>query len=47
MVAADALAIGLGALLGRKLPENVIKYGAAALFAIFGIILVIDGAVQM
>ncbi|MGY0538838.1 TMEM165/GDT1 family protein [Nocardioides sp. YJ-D4] len=47
MVAADALAIGVGALLGRKLPENVIKYGAAALFAIFGIILVIDGAVQM
>ena len=47
MVAADALAIGVGALLGRKLPENVIKYGAAALFAIFGIILVIDGVVQM
>jgi putative Ca2+/H+ antiporter (TMEM165/GDT1 family) len=47
MVAADALAIGVGALLGRRLPENVIKYGAAALFAIFGIILVIDGALQM
>jgi len=47
MVAADALAIGGGALLGRNLPEKVIKYGAAALFAVFGIILVIDGVVQM
>ncbi|OIJ27390.1 UPF0016 family membrane protein [Nocardioides luteus] len=47
MVAADALAIGVGALLGRNLPEKVIKYGAAALFAVFGIILVIDGALQM
>jgi putative Ca2+/H+ antiporter (TMEM165/GDT1 family) len=47
MVAADALAIGVGALLGRNLPEKVIKYGAAALFAVFGIILVIDGVVQM
>ncbi|MFI5622809.1 TMEM165/GDT1 family protein [Nocardioides sp. NPDC051685] len=47
MVVADALAIGVGALLGRNLPEKVIKYGAAALFAVFGIILVIDGAVQM
>ena len=47
MVAADALAIGVGALLGRSLPEKVIKYGAAALFALFGIILVIDGVVQM
>jgi Ca2+/H+ antiporter, TMEM165/GDT1 family len=43
MVAADALAILVGALLGRKLPENVIKYGAAALFALFGVILIVDG----
>nr|WP_241248228.1 TMEM165/GDT1 family protein [Nocardioides sp. KC13] len=47
MVAADALAIGVGALLGRNLPEKVIKYGAAALFAIFGIVLVLDGVVQL
>ena len=33
MVAADALAIGVGAILGRKLPEKVITYGAAAAFA--------------
>lgn len=32
MVAADALAIGVGALLGKTLPEKVIKIGAAALF---------------
>lgn len=44
MVAADALAIGVGALLGRRLPEKVIAYGAAALFALFGILLIVDGA---
>lgn len=43
MVAADALAIVVGALLGRKLPEKVIKYGAALLFAIFGVLLIVDG----
>lgn len=43
MVAADALAIVVGAVLGKKLPENVIKYGAAALFALFGIALIVDG----
>ncbi|MEU7875847.1 TMEM165/GDT1 family protein [Dactylosporangium sp. NPDC049140] len=36
MVAADALAIVVGRQLGRHLPEKAIKYGAAALFAIFG-----------
>ena len=44
MVVADALAIGVGALLGRKLPERTIKYGAAALFAVFGLLLVAEGA---
>ena len=43
MVAADALAIVVGAVLGKKLPEKVIKYGAAALFAIFGVLLIVDG----
>lgn len=42
MVAADALAILVGRLLGKHLPEKVIKYGAAAAFAIFGIILLIE-----
>jgi putative Ca2+/H+ antiporter (TMEM165/GDT1 family) len=44
MVAADALAIGVGAVLGRQLPERAIRYGAAVLFAIFGVLLVADGA---
>lgn len=43
MVAADALAIGVGAVLGRRLPEKVIAYGAAALFALFGVVLIADG----
>lgn len=43
MVVADALAIGVGALLGRQLPERVIKIGAAVLFAAFGVLLVVDG----
>ncbi len=43
MVAADALAIVVGAMLGRKLPGNVIKYGAAFLFAVFGGLLMFEG----
>jgi putative Ca2+/H+ antiporter (TMEM165/GDT1 family) len=43
MVAADALAIGLGAMLGRHLPERVIRYVAAAAFAIFGALLILQG----
>ena len=43
MVAADALAILVGFYLKRKLPEKVIKYGAAALFAIFGLLLILEG----
>lgn len=43
MVAADALAIAVGAVLGRKLPERVITYAAAAAFAIFGVVLIAEG----
>jgi len=42
MVAADALAIGVGVLLGRNLPERVIRFGASALFMIFGALLIIE-----
>jgi putative Ca2+/H+ antiporter (TMEM165/GDT1 family) len=42
MVAADALAIAVGRLLGRTLPERIIRYGAAALFAVFGIWLLVS-----
>ena len=43
MVLADALAIGVGALLGRNLPEKAIRYGAAAAFLVFGLLLLADG----
>jgi len=43
MVAADALAILVGALLGRSLPERAIRYGAAAAFAVFAVLLVVEG----
>jgi len=45
MVAADALAIAVGAILGRRLPERVIKIGAAVLFALFGVLLLVDAFV--
>ncbi|RZU51768.1 putative Ca2+/H+ antiporter (TMEM165/GDT1 family) [Krasilnikovia cinnamomea] len=47
MVAADALAIMVGRLLGRHLPEKAIKYGAAALFAIFGIWLIAEAVAEL
>jgi Ca2+/H+ antiporter, TMEM165/GDT1 family len=42
MVAADALAIVVGRALGRRLPDAAIRYGAAALFAVFGVCLIVD-----
>jgi putative Ca2+/H+ antiporter (TMEM165/GDT1 family) len=47
MVAADALAILVGRMLGRKLPEKTIKYGAAILFAICGLWLILDAINQL
>ncbi|MFI6820153.1 TMEM165/GDT1 family protein [Micromonospora sp. NPDC050187] len=47
MVAADALAIVVGRMLGRKLPEKTIKYGAAILFAICGLWLILDAVDQL
>jgi Ca2+/H+ antiporter, TMEM165/GDT1 family len=44
MVAADALAILVGRLLGRRLPERAIRYGAAALFGVIGAWLIADAA---
>lgn len=43
MVIADALAIGVGALLGRHLPERVIRYLASAAFAVFAAVLIFEG----
>lgn len=42
MVAADALAILVGRMLGKHLPEKAIKYGAATAFAVFGLILIAE-----
>ena len=43
MVAADALAIGAGALLGRRLPQRAIEIAAALLFVVFGVLLIAEG----
>lgn len=40
MVAADALAIGVGALLGARLPEKAIQIGASIAFLVFGVVLI-------
>ena len=42
MVAADALAIGVGAILGHRLPERVIQIGASILFFAFGALLLLE-----
>jgi len=43
MIAADAIAIGVGRWLGTRLPERTIRYVAAALFLLFGALLVSEG----
>jgi Ca2+/H+ antiporter, TMEM165/GDT1 family len=43
MVAADAIAIGVGRLLGTRLPERAIRIGAAVAFVVFGAILIWQG----
>mgnify|MGYP000568951322 CR=1 FL=1 len=40
MVAADGLAIVVGAHLGRRLPERAVRLGAAASFVVFGLLLI-------
>ncbi|GAA2712129.1 TMEM165/GDT1 family protein [Micromonospora olivasterospora] len=47
MVAADALAILVGRLLGRHLPERAIRYGAAVLFAICGLWLIFEAIAEL
>jgi Ca2+/H+ antiporter, TMEM165/GDT1 family len=43
MVAADAIAIAIGALMGARLPERAIKVFAAGAFVLFGVILIAQG----
>lgn len=44
MVAADALAIAVGRLLGTRLPERAVRIGAAVAFFAFGIALLAEAA---
>ncbi|TSD93436.1 TMEM165/GDT1 family protein [Skermania sp. ID1734] len=44
MVAADALAIVVGAIAHRHLPERAIQLGAAALFVVFGVGMIVEAA---
>ncbi len=43
MVAADAVAIGVGRVMGARLPERAIRWLAAAAFVAFGALLVAQG----
>jgi putative Ca2+/H+ antiporter (TMEM165/GDT1 family) len=43
MVAADALAILVGQLLGARLPERAVEIGAAVIFFGFGAFLIVEG----
>lgn len=42
MVVADGLAIIVGAVLGKRLPERLIQLGAAALFVLFGAYMLLE-----
>ena len=43
MVAADAIAVLVGATLGKRLPERAIRLLAAGLFLLFGVLLIVEG----
>ena len=43
MVAADAIAIAIGRVLGARLPERAIRIGAAVAFVVFGAVLIWQG----
>jgi len=43
MVAADALAIVVGSVLGKRLPDRAIKIGGAVSFFVFGALLIVSG----
>ena len=40
---ADALAIGVGHVMGKRLPERAIRIGAAIAFFAFGVLLIVEG----
>ena len=43
IVAASSLAVLVGSQLGARLPERIVRVGAAAMFAAFGVLLLADG----
>jgi len=43
MVGANLLAVAGGRALGARLSDRAVRLGAAALFAVFGVVLVVDG----
>ena len=42
MVVADGVAIVIGLVAGKRLPERLIRYSAAAVFAVSGLVTIID-----
>lgn len=47
MVVSDALAIGVGRILGKQLPERAIKVGAALIFVLFGLYYLYGGGLEL
>jgi Ca2+/H+ antiporter, TMEM165/GDT1 family len=47
MVAADALAIMVGIVLGKRLPERLVAWGSSVLLAAVGLLLVLDGLASL
>jgi putative Ca2+/H+ antiporter (TMEM165/GDT1 family) len=43
MVVADAIAIGVGHLLGKKLPERLLRRISGAFFIVFGVFAIVSG----
>ena len=46
MVVADGIAIVVGKILGKKLPEKLIKYGAAGIFVVSGVYTLVGAFVR-
>ncbi|MEY3806874.1 MAG: hypothetical protein RIR69_1686 [Actinomycetota bacterium] len=42
MVSADGLALLLGKYVGDKIPRSLIKYGSAAIFVLFGVLMLLE-----
>ena len=47
MVLSDGLAIGVGRLLGKQLPERAVKIGAALIFVLFGLYYLFSGGLEI